>query len=440
MAGGEGAGRITPLLAGAVAPGLAVVLALAAALSGCSGREHTNPFDPANPDTGGEPRALRTAATCSAVELSWTDLGLEDVRGFRLWREVLGPQPTGPIELTANPLPAAARGYRDATALNGEPYAYTLEFLFTRGSSAPARPARARPGPALPWIADPCGYGLTQLDPDGRTVRHRVDVGAAVLDLVIDPAAHRLYAAEIDLGRVRIASTIDGSLVGEIDAPGASCVDWDAAMQVLAVGAFYEQRLDWLSVSGGTVATLALDGHPEDVALRDSSTTWVALYEGPLLRASWTAASNAHAEVACAALQRAVRVLDDPEGAGCWVADRAGGQVAYVPDLGAIAFTPAGLLAEPMDLAPASAGCCWVADRRGRGIVRLDRLCQLVERRGDIAHAACVREDPESGALWVSVPDAGEVWRLDPDGENQRLALAGCPRRIAGDWTGGCAR
>jgi hypothetical protein len=406
----------------------AVGLGLVAGLAGCGGREHSNPFDPANPETRGTPDALEAQAGCELVDLTWSDLGIEDIRGFRIWRERLEPQPVGPAQLTGEPLSASARGYTDGSVANGALYAYTLEFLFTPGSSAPTRAARARPGPGLPWIADPCGYGLALLSPDGRALRRRIDDGAAVLALDIDEATHRLYAAEINAGIVLVASTADGARLRELPAPGASCLDWNPRVGLLAVGAFYEQTLSWLLPSGDTIASVALGGHPEDVALRDSATTWVALYEGRVLRAEWDALAGGRIEVVADSLARAVRVLDDPAGPGCWVADRAGRQVVYVTDDGAIVRTAPGLLGEPLDLAVAGQGGCWVADRSGQAVVRIDRTCALLERRPELGRVAGIREDPQSGALWVTVPEAAV-----PDGswETGRAAAAGLDQRAS---------
>jgi hypothetical protein len=419
---------------------LVAALALAAGLAGCGGRDHSNPFDPANPDTQGEPGAARAEAGCARVDLTWSDLNIEDIRGFRLWRERLAPGPAGPALVTDEILPASARGYADQDVSNGAVYDYTVEFLFTPASSAFARPVRARPGPALPWVADPCGFGIAQLGPDGRSLRRRIEDGAAVLALDIDAETHRMYAAEIDAGVVLVAATTDGAPLDVLEARGASCLDWSPDLGVLAVGAFYEQSLRWLSATGNLIAAVALGGHPEDVALHDSATTWVALYEGKLLRASWEASGASRVEVVVDSLGRAVRVLDDPAVDGCWVADRAGGRVIYVGADGSCVQTDAGLLGEPLDLAPAARGGCWVADRAHGAIVRLGRDCDLLESRDGLGRVAGVCEDPHTGTLWVTVPEAGEIRRLDGDGERVRLTLDGCPHRIAGDWMGGCAR
>ena len=95
-------------------------------------------------------------------------------------------------------------------------------------------------------------------------------------------------------------------------------------------------------------------------------------------------------------------------------------------------------MVEPLDLAPASAGGCWVADRAQESLLRLDREGGILQRHDDLGRVAGVREDPLTGTLWFSVPDRGRVYRLDPDGTTTWLQLPGCPRRISGDWSGGC--
>jgi hypothetical protein len=120
------------------------------------------------------------------------------------------------------------------------------------------------------------------------------------------------------------------------------------------------------------------------------------------------------------------------------VADRTGGQVLYVSDEGDRAATATGVVAEPLDLAAADGGGCWVADRAGGALVRVGRDCDVLERRDLGLAVTGVSEEPGTGALWITVSGAGEVRRIDPNGETSRLYLDGCPRRIAVDVRDTC--
>ena len=92
----------------------------------CSGRERSNPFDPLNPDTRGEPSLVRALAGCRRVDLSWHDFGMQDLQGFRVWRMAAG-EPTAPGSLlTAEVLAPFTVTFADTTALNGVSYTYHL--------------------------------------------------------------------------------------------------------------------------------------------------------------------------------------------------------------------------------------------------------------------------------------------------------------------------
>ena len=107
---------------------LAVVIVAGAA---CSGRERTNPFDPANSDAHGEPASLRAIAGCRRVDLTWDDLEMRDRTGYRVWRA----RPAGVESLLSrdaaeshgrSPMPTRARRTGFSTATASSTYSATL--------------------------------------------------------------------------------------------------------------------------------------------------------------------------------------------------------------------------------------------------------------------------------------------------------------------------
>ncbi|MBD3235416.1 MAG: hypothetical protein GF330_01785 [Candidatus Eisenbacteria bacterium] len=415
------------------------LLALALLFScGCSGRDRENPFDPLNPETGGAPAAARTRADCGRVTLSWDDLGMRDLAGHRIWRAEWHADETAALGtlLTPETLPAERATYVDSTVQNDQSYVYRVEYQFGADSAAAyAAPIEARPGGALAWSADPCGWGLALLTPDAGAVERLESYGTAVLDLDVDPLAHRLFAAQIDSGQVLIYRS-DGPRIAAVPVAGASCVSWSAGIGALAVGAFYEQRVVWITPQGETLWSLELgaEQHPEDLAFRDSSTTWIAVREGVLLRAGL---GTSRAETLDVALERPVAIAEDP-GRGCWVADR-GGDLVYVSDQGDSWRAAPGQFDEPLDVDAVGDGSCWVADLGRGAVVRVDREAQVLEEIGGLSGAAGVTYDPLAAALWVALPERGEVLlRSLSDGWTRRILIGGCPRKVAGDWDGRC--
>lgn len=420
--------------------GLCLALATIAGF-GCDGRERTNPFDPANPDHGGEPAILGVTAACRRVDLGWDDLEMVDRLGYRVWRS----SPSGAESLlTSMPLDASDEAWTDTSAVNNIPYRYRLEFLF-EGASGFTAPASARPGPGLPWCADPCGWGLTLLAPDARAERALLQEGRAIYDLAVDAAGHRLFAAApSDPGALIVLATDGSGDAREIALAGVTCVSWSASAGALAAGTFYESRVVWLRDAGEVLRELSTAGspprYPEDVAFRDSSCTWIALSDasrasGLVLRARL---GSAAADTLTAAIGRPTAVADDP-GLGCWVADRTGA-VVYVTDALVATASAAGELVEPTDVAADGTGLCWVADRGAGALVLVDRACAVLRRLDGLAGLLGVTVDPISGTLWATVPEDGRVIGLDAGtGETiGAVELAGCPVKVEGDWTGGC--
>lgn len=416
---------------------------LLAGVTGCSGRERTNPFDPANPQTRGMPDAVRAVAGCRRVDLQWDALEMRDVTGFRVHRAL---DVGGESLLTAVAQPAQTRGYADTGLVNGLRYRYTVEYLFGE-SAARSSPVSARPGGALVWCADPCGFGLARLAPDASAVWESDGYGAMVYDLDIDLIGHRVFAADPgEPGGIRVRASDGSGTPRTLASAGATAVSWSARSRALAVGAFYRNAATWMTDDGGVLHSLLFTGEqrffPEALAFRDSSCTWIALadssgLEGCVLRID---IATARIDTIAGAFVRPVAIADDA-GRGCWVADR-GGAVFYIGDDLSSVGSAAGAFEEPTDLACDGEGRCWVADRGAGALVRVDRVAASDLRIADIAGAHGVAFDPLSGELWVTVPQRGEVIVLGTAGVAGevigRTGVSGCASEIAGDWAGGC--
>ena len=412
---------------------LVVFAFFAGSLGGCGGRDRTNPFDPSNPDTHGSPGGLAAAGGCRHVELSWRTYDLRDLEGIRLWR--LSEDTSTESLLTTEPLAPSLRSYTDGDLENGRLYTYRAEFLFEGGDHGSLEPREAEPGAALPWVGDPCGWGLSQLSADGRQFVQRVQVGTAIQDLEVDQVTGRLYAAQLEEDRVLVCDSRTGDQLDAYAVTAPTGLDWNQSLNLLVVSSFYERQVTWMALASGAAQTISTTAYPEAVALRDSSLTWIAFDDGSVQRYDLRAGA---AQVVPVALEEASALADDPAGGGCWIADR-GGKVVYVSDGGVVAETTAGLLEEPLDLRATGEGTCWVADY-GRGmLVELDRACTELARHESLGPVAEVAVDPVSGALWTTRPDDGLVMRIRATGERTEMTLAGCPRRLSGHWTGGCA-
>jgi len=430
----------------------AALVLVAGLLLSCSGRERGNPFDPRNPETDGEPRALWAEARCGAVRLTWSDLGLKDVRGFRVYRTALAAQAPESL-LTATPLSAATRRFEDETVCNGDAYRYALEFVFG-AATARVQTVTARPGAALPWVADPCGTGLQLLAPDAGTVRLATSYGSLVYDLAVDAVHHRVYATDLaSPGGVRIWSTDGEQEFDALPLAGATTVALSGAADRLAVGAFYEGRVVWMTTAGETILSLDLAApsrlYPEALAFRDSTRTWIACTDstGGAGRLLAVDLGRQLVDTLAAEVARPVDVADDVSGGGCWIADREAGEVLYVTDALSVRARAGRPFIAPRGLAADGQGRCWVTDPEAGLVALVDRDGVIVKSLSGLGPVRGIAYDPEARQLWITVPERGEVWLLatgqragESLGDTLGAAvLAGCPTQIAGDWSGGCA-
>ena len=425
--------------------GLAITLILAAAGVSCSGRERTNPFDPANDETGGEPRSLRAVAGCHRVDLEWDRLEMRDIEGFRIWREAAdGPGAPG-VLLTDPGLDAEVTAYADTTLANETVAAYRVEFVFPGNPAAFTTAATARPGSALVWCSDPCGWGLSLLAPDAGQIRGTLAYGSPILDLDIDSAGHRVFAASISLpAAVLVVSSLGADSVAQIPLAGPSAVSWSAREGALAVASFYERRVDWVRPDGQAIFSFDCGPwYPEDVAFRGMEQTWIALSSGGLEGGLLVRVhvSSGTCDTLAEDLGRPVAVVDDPSGPGCWVADRSGA-VLFVSDALAGTRTAAGTFRGPTDVEADGRGNCWVADPEAGLVARIDRHGQLLDAVAGWAGVRGVSYDSTTASLWIALPDQGRICRLAAAGEVGTLigsgAVPGCPQKVAGDWLGGC--
>jgi streptogramin lyase len=413
---------------------VAALLTLALLAGGCSTRERLNPFDPANPDTGGRPTGFVAAAGNQLVRLSWDPVSAAGLAGYQVLRLAPGDSVYRPLTVV---LPPTTRTILDAGLLNGADHRYRLYYVLTRGDLA-TRYAEdvATPGPLRPWVADVAGRDLVLLSADGRHVAQRL------------PAADDILPAALDVDRTNGRLWIAGA--GEV----VVYEPWIGAQEVIArgLGDFLESlTLDvsvpgtaWLAdASDGYLAHLRPDGstadpplltgmqHPMCVAVDGADgSIWVTDRDGNEVR-RYTADG---ALVVQAAAPAPHRVAVDRATHRAWVTCPEAGRVLVLAADGTALDTLTSLGAPLAVAVDAARRRVWISDYANASVSVFDPAGTRQLALTGLSGPRRLALDPASGEAWVSLGGTGSVARLSPSGAVLQIVTGvGDPWDIAVD-------
>jgi DNA-binding beta-propeller fold protein YncE len=347
------------------------LLAVAAALAGCSSRDHTNPFDPENDDTNGRPRLVSAAARDGAVDVHWQLPDFEDIDQVDLVRIDDAEQE---VVLDVDVL-AADSVYTDSTVVNDRTYRYVLQFRFD-GESTPQRSAEsaATPGRLVIWVLDQTRGGPLRVSPDARVVSARPGQGRPT-DMAFDPATGRVASVDFQARRVETFDRdgIAGPFLAVVGNPQSVAIDeptgavWIGTANPSAI----ERRTPDLATS--TAADTGF-GDPEDMAA-------------------------------------------DPTTGGLWVADSDGGRLFHRRPDGRLAVI-AGFSAPFSVALDAMSGDAFLIDRARRTLLRVSAAVDtVIWSRPGFAGLYQALADPATGGVWVSDNLAGTVTLVTAGGE-----------------------
>lgn len=367
---------------------------------GCSPRDHDNPLDPRNPDTGGSPRWLAARADDAAVDLSWRVPAFVDLDAVRLFE-------TGQNRILWVG-GAGANRLRDAPVPNGVERSYRLALVLNDGTILDLPEETAVPGPLVPWIYDAGRGEVLRLTPDGRRRRDGF-FDSATLSVAAEPDSGFVLVVDFFAGRILLLDRDARERWrredydrpnGALRAPGGWWITDSglASVRLLdEVGAPVYESLDF--------------EFPVDLAPAGDSAVWVADATGPvglLVR---------DRGVTAVGTLQSPRALAPAPGGGVWVADRdAGALVRLDASAGEILRLPGYPGVEAIAADPATGGI-WVGDRNRRRVVLLDAEGALLLVVGGFPATASLAVVPDGSEAWVADPVLGEIVRLSRTGE-----------------------
>lgn len=412
---------------------LAALLILGAALgTGCSNRPRSNPFDPANPSTGGRPAGFQALAGDGHVTLRWQNAQASGLIGYQAYRSLSAD--TGFIALTGV-LPAATDSFPDRGLLNGTDHFYRLYFVFDRGLGPLYASDVATPGPVTPWLADAGVPALYRVTPDGRHVAEGIAgaVSVSAGDVAVDAMSGAVWTCDPDQGGVTVYQPSSGSLLHMAGAP----------VVPVAVVVDTVDHTAWVGDdNSGAVLHYAANGTAAGSAqgVFDSP---IGLAIDPNDRSVWicerTGSRLSHADVNGARLTPGYvinpsRVAVDVATGDAWVTSFTHGLIVRVSSAGARRDSVASL-AGPLGIAvDAPRGRIWVTDPSLDVVaaLRRDGSTEFVVR--GVPGALDVAIDPATGEAWVTANAAGALLRISPAGAILRVLTGlGAPGDIALD-------
>ncbi len=383
--------------------------------TGCTSRPHSNPFDPANPQTGGRPAGFVALAEERAVLLSWQAASSPQLVGYQAFR--LAPGDTAYVAIT-DVLPPQRTSVQDLGLLDGVQYRYRLFFVFDRGLGGLPAEDVATPGPLVPWVADFDGGTLVRLSADGRHVAQSLQIGSLSEPVAVDvnPSDGTLWAVSPSGGVVVYqTATGDQTIVGpQVAEPVSVVVDrahgsaWvgdgsnDVVVHLLPTGQpAFPPDLSGLQFPG----SLALDA--------TSGSLWVVEQDGDDVRRYDALGALA----ATAPVSAPTSVAVDSLTHEAWVTSFDNGRVVRVSASGV-----------PLDTVTACRGPLgvtvdvrrrriWVADALDNRVVALAPDGSVQFTVPNLPEARAIAVDDSTGEAWVTLTAAGAVARLSPGGQ-----------------------
>jgi DNA-binding beta-propeller fold protein YncE len=406
---------------------LALLLAL-----GCSTRARLNPFDPANPSTGGRPSGFAAIAGNQSVRLVWSATTAPGLAGYQVFRRAPGDSIWRAI---TGVLPPAVTSQSDFGLLNGADHRYRLYFVLAGGALGvlPAEDV-ATPGPLRPWVAEFGANRLTRLSADGRHVAETVPAGAGAFpaEVAVDPPTGKVWAVGPD-GDVLLYSPATGQvavvLQANTDLESVVTDRSDSAWVADATnGRLIHLRTDGSAASPASI--LGLRG-PANLAVDAANgSLWVVEATGD--RVSHYRADGTL--IAGATVPQPTRVAVDPVTHEAWVSSFRIGRVVRVASGGALLDTVTACTG-PLGLAvDATHRRIWVADAAGDQVVALDPSGGVLFRVTGESGPREIAVDETSGDAWVTLGGANAAVRISGAGvELARVTALSDPWGVALD-------
>jgi len=377
------------------------------AVTSCSSRDRDNPFDPLNPNTGGEPFVFNGIADDGRAQLTWTTSDLADLEGYVLVRSVLGggsPDDTARYELGVN-----QTLFQDKGLTNGTTYLYNLGFLF---DDIPTwtNSDTLTPGSAVPWVLDGYAGVLIRLSPDGRDRASSFSMSSVFSDLDVIPADESAWVSDYFNRKIYHIGT-DGVLIEYIEVSGfpvAIAVDEIRAR----VWVSQTEPAALVRYSGGVRDRyFEMNDYPLSLSIdQESGTLWACSPGGRTVIRVDDAVLNRSS-----GYDSPRAIVYDPVIRVAWVATRSAvislnSQFQQVTTMSGFSY--------PEDIAlDMERGYLWIADTGNSRVLKYDRDANHILTVTGLTEPYSVAVDVEKEECWITDSYEGTVIRVSGEGQ-----------------------
>lgn len=412
----------------------AALLVLAALAAGCSERPRSNPFDPANPATGGRPAGFEALAVNGRVGLSWLTAppspGLVGYQVFRSLSASSGYSPASGV------LPFSTGSFNDGGLPNGTDQYYRLYYVFDKGPGPLFASDVATPGPLTPWVGDDAVPALYRLSNDGRHVADYIigAVAVSVSDIDVDRSTGAVWAADQEQGLLTIYQPSNGTSAHVVGLGQPVAIAVDSVDHTAWVGENTSGNVDHFAPDGTPAVPPAFGGtfaSPISIAIDPNDrSVWVVERLGNRVRHL----DRNGVPLATAYVINPSRVAVDSVTRDVWVTSFTHGLIVQL-DPGGVRTDSVATITGPLGLVVDGArGRIWVTDPAAGTVVALNPSGVIQFTVRGLPGAYDLALDPRTGEVWCAVEDAAAVVRISPAGVILRvLGGFGVPDAIALD-------
>jgi sugar lactone lactonase YvrE len=388
------------------------LLTFAALLAGCSSRDRLNPFDPANPRTGGRPSDFRALADDDFVSLQWTPELRSGLTGFQVFRRTAGQPAYAPLSTVLSP---ASGVFNDLTVTNGVTYEYRLYFVFSDGPGNEPAEDRATPGPIRPWVTEFNGHSVTRITPDGRHVTARSTGFTSANDVAVDRNTGIVWVSDTFAGIVQVFDPGQGTFVNisGLSEPGDLVLDLsDETGWICDPGSGLVRHFTRFGTEVPS-STLPLLDEPLGAAFEQANRIlWICERGGDRVRTFLNATPQWQVPV-----PKPSRVAVDSLTREGWVTSFSSGKVYKISAAGALLDSVTNL-AGPIGVAvDPRRGRIWICDAASDRLIAIHRDTSPEFVVGGLQEVREVAVDLSNGDAWATVPGANSVVRIDASGQ-----------------------